>query len=95
MAEINLYFGADGHVIVPVTAEFSRMALRENDVVVCTLPAVAAAGPEQFESVAKQLRDVLHGRGLKGVQVILVAQGVTLQAMSDEELAELGLRRIG
>lgn len=92
MAEISLYFGADGNVIVPTTAEFSRMALRESDLIICTLPAV---GPQILEPVAKQLQEVLDDRGLKDVRVILLAEGVTLQTMTDKELAELGLQRIG
>lgn len=90
VAEITLRFGAGG---LPYGTELHKLRLREHDTVLCTLDC--RYGPDMIEAVGRQLRELVTERGLKDVQVIITVAGVELTTLSAEELADLGLQRIG
>lgn len=72
--------------------QFSKLAARPGDLIVCTLPDELSLTSESMDQVGKALQGVVDGRDVK---VILLRAGTQLVSLSDAELAELGLQRVG
>lgn len=90
MVDVNLHFGPTGW---PVGIEFRKLRLQADDTVICTIDA--RHGPDTLQSIGKVLSDMITEKGIMGVRVVVLQQGTSLDTLDDEELARLGLQRIG
>jgi hypothetical protein len=88
IAEIHLWFGVDG---LPTGLRLEQLVVTPGSLLVCTINRKDHGAVTR---IAEGISAYLDKSGFK-VPCLVMDDGTSLKALTDDELAEMGLRRIG